>query len=184
MAKKGSPKTGTPSVETKLMQKEILALRRQKISFPDIAEKLGFTQGYVYKLYKKSLNAIIHESVEETRKMELENLDHLQTKVMEVINTIHPFISSGQVVRDIIDGPDGKPITDEEGNRLTVRLRDLTPVLQGIDRAVRIMERRARLLGLDAPTKTALTNPSGDKEASLVQFYLPSNGREDVTDSE
>lgn len=30
-----------------------------------------------------------------------------------------------------------------------------------LDRVLRIMERRARLLGLDAPTKTALQNPDG-----------------------
>jgi len=35
-----------------------------------------------------------------------------------------------------------------------------------IDRALKIMERRARLLGLDAPVKGALTDPSGEKSWS------------------
>lgn len=35
-----------------------------------------------------------------------------------------------------------------------------------IDRALKIMERRARLLGLDAPVKVAPTNPAGDKPYS------------------
>jgi len=34
-----------------------------------------------------------------------------------------------------------------------------------VDRVLRIQERRARLLGLDAPSKVALTDPSGEKAA-------------------
>jgi len=38
-----------------------------------------------------------------------------------------------------------------------------------IDKALKVEERRARLLGLDAPTKIAPTNPSGEQEyASLT----------------
>lgn len=35
--------------------------------------------------------------------------------------------------------------------------------LGAIDRAIKIMDRRAKLLGLDAPSKTALTDPTGTK---------------------
>lgn len=35
--------------------------------------------------------------------------------------------------------------------------------LDAIDRALRIMDRRAKLLGLDAPTKVAPTDPSGSQ---------------------
>ncbi|MFB6581666.1 hypothetical protein ACFCYC_30405 [Streptomyces sp. NPDC056402] len=41
--------------------------------------------------------------------------------------------------------------------RKVVRDQDLT----AIDRALRVMERRARLLGLDMPTRTELTGPEG-----------------------
>jgi hypothetical protein len=37
-----------------------------------------------------------------------------------------------------------------------------------IDRVLAIMARRARLLGLDAPSKTALTDPSGQRAAHLI----------------
>jgi hypothetical protein len=36
--------------------------------------------------------------------------------------------------------------------------------MAAIDRALRIQQRRAKLLGLDAPTKTAYTDPSGEKD--------------------
>ena len=42
---------------------------------------------------------------------------------------------------------------------------------------VRIMERRAKLLGLDKPAKVANTDPSGENEAQAVQIYVPDNGR-------
>lgn len=38
--------------------------------------------------------------------------------------------------------------------------------LGAIDRLLRIMERRSRLFGLDAPTRIAPTDPSGEKEFS------------------
>ncbi len=37
--------------------------------------------------------------------------------------------------------------------------------LYAIDRALKIMERQAKLLGLDAPVKTAQTNPEGTESA-------------------
>jgi hypothetical protein len=43
-------------------------------------------------------------------------------------------------------------------------VRDVTddgPKLQAIDRLLRVMERRSKLLGLDAPAKIAQTNPDG-----------------------
>ena len=38
--------------------------------------------------------------------------------------------------------------------------------LEAIDRILKIMARRAKLLGLDAPTKVAPTDPSGEQEYS------------------
>jgi len=40
------------------------------------------------------------------------------------------------------------------------------------------MERRAKLLGIDKPTKVASTDPTGEQAAPAVQFYIPSNGRD------
>ena len=38
--------------------------------------------------------------------------------------------------------------------------------LEAVDRALKIMERRAKFMGLDAPTKIAPTDPSGETEYS------------------
>lgn len=49
-----------------------------------------------------------------------------------------------------------------------------------VDRILRIMERRAKLLGLDAPAKVSQTDPTGEREVEPVQVtvYLPDNQRD------
>lgn len=169
-----SPRTSTPSEKTKHMQKLLLQRRREGVSFPDIAEEFGMTQGYIYKLYKKALKEIIVEDVQEVRKLELLKLEELEKEVMRVLGGYFPLVNSGQVVRDVVDGPDGQPLIDPQtGNVVTQRLQDVGPKLAAIDRAVRLMERRARLLGLDAPAKVAPTTPDGDKPYQVTVVATP-----------
>jgi len=75
----------------------------------------------------------------------------------------------------------------EEVSRLDGMLAKLYPKaaegdVQAIDRVVKIGERRAKLLGLDAPVRTALQGGGEDAPAivteSKVMFYMPNNGRE------
>ena len=47
-----------------------------------------------------------------------------------------------------------------------------------IDRFVRLSERRSRILGLDAPAKMALTDPTGEKAYDPLHVYVPENNRE------
>jgi len=47
-----------------------------------------------------------------------------------------------------------------------------------IARARQNCAERRKLFGLDAPSKTALTDPSGEKEAPGVVIYIPDNGRD------
>ena len=55
--------------------------------------------------------------------------------------------------------------------------------LQAVDRVLKIGERRAKLLGLDAPTRTALQGGGDDAPPihtvteAKVTFYMPDNGR-------
>lgn len=45
--------------------------------------------------------------------------------------------------------------------------------LSVVDRLLRIMERRARLLGLDAPAKAGLVLSNGEKPIRLIDLYPP-----------
>lgn len=48
--------------------------------------------------------------------------------------------------------------------------------MEGIDRAIKIQDRRAKLLGLDMPVKLSMT-ASGDTNTEYINIYIPSNGR-------
>jgi transposase-like protein len=93
-------------------------------------------------------------------------------------------------VRDGIDSiiketkEEAEEIRTLELERLDELLRALWPGAtdgepQAIDKALKIMERRAKMLGLDAPTKVAPTNPDGSAQyeggglASLLQAKDP-----------
>jgi hypothetical protein len=175
------------SIEATKLTARVMQMRQQGVSFPNIARDLGietrgeaFTQGYIYKLYKKGLKAIIYEDVTEARKQELLRLDAMELILDRELARHHYVISAGGIVRDIVDDEEGLPMKDAAGNLVTKRVKDSEPVMKLINQKLKIMERRARLLGLDAPTKVAATDPTGEKEAA-IQFYIPQNGRDLAT---
>jgi hypothetical protein len=57
----------------------------------------------------------------------------------------------------VVRGEDGEPVLDD------------APVLAAIDRLLRIQERRARLLGLDAPTRSRIEVVDDDVARMLVE---------------
>lgn len=74
----------------------------------------------------------------------------------------------------------------EEISRLDGMLAKAYPIaakgdLQAIDRVLKIGERRAKLLGLDAPARHALQGGGDDAppivSEARVTFYMPDNGR-------
>lgn len=163
----------TPTITTKEKQQEILRMRRDGMSFPKIARHFGNTQGYVYKLYRKALSEIIVEDVKEVRKFELFKLDLLEKEVIRVLQSFHPYISSGNIVRDFLEDENGNIVMDEEGKPVLVKLKDDGATLAAIEKALKIMERRSKLLGLDTPNKVALTDPSGEKAAPVTIVATP-----------
>ena len=81
-------------------------------------------------------------------------------------------------------------VTETAKHSRTLELRRLDKMLQqmmaqaiagdqfAVDRVIKIMERRAKYLGLDAPTKTALTDPSGNEplKISVIDSILQDSG--------
>lgn len=117
---------------------EAARLRSKGWSYPRIAEELGYKhKADAYNAVKKVLSETVSEAGDEVRAMELVRLDALYAAATEVLERNHVTVSHGKIVA----GADGEPLLDD------------APVLQAIDRLLRIQERRARLLGLDAPVK-------------------------------
>jgi hypothetical protein len=127
------------------MQAQILEMRNAGLGFEHIGRSLGVTHGYVYKLYKEALNAIIIPGVELLRKQEAERLDAMLIPVM------------GKIM--------------EARNAAIAGLAYEAP-LDEIAAALKISERRARIFGLDAPTKIASTPQSGTPQELIQNLDL------------
>ena len=159
-------KRGTPTKkrhETQEKRKRALELRLKGYSYPMISDALNVSTAYAWKLVDTALSKITQEPSEAVIKQELMRLDDLYTKAYDVLEGLHLYVNSGEVVY-------------HDGNALT----DTGPVLHAIDRCLKIAKRRADLLGLDKPAKHAFTNPDGDEERPVglqVSFVAPTPGQ-------
>lgn len=74
---------------------------------------------------------------------------------------------------------DAAAVKEMELQRLDAMFKGLWPAAskgnpQSVEKALKVMERRSKLLGLDAPTKHAHTDPSGEEERAYpVAFPVP-----------
>lgn len=122
---------------------QVLEMRTAGLTFPQIAREMGFTQKHAFTLWQKAMDAIIAPDVEKLRKQETERLDAMLVPCMSLIMT----------ARD--NALIGKPF-------------DL-PV-DAINAALKISEKRSRLMGLDQPLK-------------VVQKSIGSNTANDILDN-
>jgi hypothetical protein len=140
MAGPGRGKNGkfTRSVDTAARDAEAAHLRSRGLSYRQIAEQVGYQDDSgAYRAVQRALVATVTEPAEEVRALALAQLDQLALAALGVLERQHVTVSQGRIVRE----EDGTPILDD------------APVLAAIDRLVKIQERRAKLLGLDAPAR-------------------------------
>lgn len=132
-------------------QRVCYELRLRGLSIRQIAEHVAVEYGWTLSksTVENRIRCEIRETVEplrdEVRQMELDRLDRLQQVALHVMNADHPLVSDGRVVR----------IEQEDGTK--VPLQDHAPVLAAMDRFLKIQDRRAKYLGLDAPQRVDAT---------------------------
>jgi hypothetical protein len=134
--------TRTPAEkeDAALRDRRIMQMRREGCTFQAIGDELGFSRQYAHERYTALLKDIAGHEVAEYRREQEERLDGLLRKAHEVLERQHITVSNGQVVR-----LDGQPVPDD------------APTLAAIKTILDIETRRAKLLGLDAPTKTEVS---------------------------
>jgi hypothetical protein len=131
-------------------RKDALAaeLRARGMPLWEIAGKLGYSnESGASKAIARALAAVPAEGVAELRALECERLDQLTRQLFTLLDTKYPLLIPG---RELVD-QNGAPVADPG------------PILAVVDRLMRISQRRARLLGLDAPVKREteeLTQPA------------------------
>lgn len=126
------------TVDTAERDAEAARLRARGHGYQEIAEQLGYqNDSGAYKAVQRALVHTMAEPAEEVRALQLEQLDRLTAAALAVLERNHVTVSHGRIIRDDED----KPLLDDG------------PVLTAIDRLLKIQERRAKLLGLDAPAR-------------------------------
>lgn len=130
-------------------EQKALDLRVAGKTFPQIAKELGCSLGTAYGRVQQAL-AYSREAMAskgaEYRELEANRLNKLLESMWPVA------IGEMQVL----------PKMDDEGNtRKTIEEATLEGQQKAVDRVLKIMERRAKMLGLDAPAKTELTGKDG-----------------------
>jgi len=144
------------SADTAYRDAEAVRMRSRGATLQQIADELGFAdRSIARRAIQRGLADVTREAAEEHVQLQLDQLDALTVEVMGVLEREHLVVSAGR----LMCGPDG------------LALRDDGPKLAAIDRLLKIMERRARLLGLDAPTRTTITTtPGGDIDAAVAEL--------------
>ena len=126
-------------------------LRSRGQTYQQISDELGYGHSSnARRAVKKALEGIIVEGRDEAIKLQLDELDMMQRAVFEVLEAKHYVVSEGRIVYR----------GDQE-------LLDDSPVLAAVDRLLKISDRRARLLGLDAPKRIEVGDGTPDLDAAV-----------------
>jgi len=128
---------------------EVLKLRMDGLQFDEIGRWLGVTKQRAHQLFERGLARTRQEQADALRRLEQLRLDHLYAEALGVLRREHVVVDRGEIIKD--DGP----------------------VLSAIDRLLKIQDRRAKLLGLDAPAKhEVLTLDAIDAEVYRLEAEL------------
>jgi hypothetical protein len=151
-------KKGRRTPDQVIQDNKAVELRRRHLTFDQIAVELGMkNRTSAYHAVKRGLADTVQESNDEVRQQEADRLDELARRVLRVIVTPHYKVSGRFVVKDA----DGKPLIDDQ------------PVLNGVNTLLKIMERRAELLGLNAVVKVeVITTGMIDNEIARLTNEL------------
>lgn len=169
---------------------EAAKLRARGHTYDQIALTLGYSdRSNARDGVMRCLDATVAEPAAEVRKIELDRLDYLWRKGLEVLERDHITVQHGKVIRRQIGverDKDGIERLDPDGKEIPVweDVLDDDPVLRAIDRLLKISERRARLLGLDTPVKADLTvhtvDPTDFALAEIIRDAQAKNALEEA----
>jgi hypothetical protein len=134
MSQKGKTRTGKSDVQIAEKRLQAMELRIAGYGYVEIAQKLGyFGPGTAYKAVQAAIKATAAPLAGELREIEAARLD-------KMTKALWPFV-------------EGHPAVEADPERGIVAEPAVPPDLDMLDRVLKIMQRRARLLGLDEPQK-------------------------------
>ncbi|HEV2640146.1 MAG TPA: hypothetical protein VGX23_33740 [Actinocrinis sp.] len=133
-------------------------LRSRGMTLDQIAAELGYSHASAaHKAIGRALAMVPAQDVNELRIIQNAQLDMLTARTVEILDRAHPVISQA-----------GKVVVDENGQPV----RDPGPVLAAAAVLLRILERRAKLNGMDEPDKHDFTLDSLDRRIAELSAEL------------
>lgn len=145
-----TPKPAALAAQEKLTR--AIDMRKRYATWQQVADECGWSdRSTAYNAVNREMarrREALAENVDDLREREVERLDLLAARALQVLETPHFVVSAGKLV----DGPDGFPLLDDG------------PVLAAATTLVRISESYRRLHGLDAAQKV--------EAAVSVQFTI------------
>lgn len=130
------------SVERAARRAQATEMKKRGYTWTQVAEQLGYsTAAVAAQDVLKALhdaNKLVREQIDGYRQLEIEKLDALERLMWAIVRKKHILAQHGRIM---FDPQSGEPMIDQ------------APLFMAADRLVKIHERRAKLLGLDAPTK-------------------------------
>lgn len=132
---------------------EVINLRKAGHTFREIADTLKMDKSVAVRIVGTYLRKVITEPSQELLEKELLEVQNLYDAAMKAVRTFTPVISCGAVVQIPVMDSQGNPVKDANGGQEFVPMRDFSPMLMGVNTSVRLLEKKHKLLGLDAPQR-------------------------------
>lgn len=133
-------------------------MRRVGITWERIATECGYNSAAtaaadIYRVLSERTREM-GEAVTGLRSIEADKLDAMERVIIRIMNKPHVLAQQGRIVYN----QDGTPV------------EDTAPLFQCVDRLIRIAERRAKLLGLDAPVKAQVEVKNTGVDNAIAEY--------------
>ena len=160
-------------------------LRGQGYSFQRIADDLGFaSKGKAHEAVMRAYADIPSEETEQARRLDLERIDRLIEHAWAIMLRDHVTVSQGRVVGKLIGverEPDGSVVLDGDGKAIPVYedILDDGPALAAIRELRGLLERRAKIIGYEAPARSRVEVITEDViDAEIAALAAEMEGRD------
>jgi hypothetical protein len=162
-------------------------LHGQGWTYQRIADELGFaSKGKAHEAVQRAFADIPTEGAEAAKLADLERLDRLIEQAWAVMLRPHLAVSNGRVVRrrtgEYECHDDGTERLDDKGQPIPVYadVMDDWPVLAAIAHIRTLIERRAKIYGYEAPSRSrveVITSDVIESEIARLEGELQANDR-------
>lgn len=131
---------------------EALRLRSRGRTFQEISDALGYGgEGNAHNAIKRRVAALQQEHADEVYAQQIENLGNMRRAVYEVLEKNHVVVQQGKIIMTPLFDP----------------LIDYKPVLEAVDRLLKIEDRFAKLHNLDQHTVKVDVTVQNETDAAI-----------------